>query len=128
MRLKEIRLEREISQAELAAAMHTDVPMISKYENYKCLPIPTDMELLLKALACDLEDVYDESEIAFKRREKERGEPTEYKISCRLPREAKQKISSALKICNYRGVSDWLLACYRRLLAQEEILLKKLNN
>ena len=36
MKLKLLRLKKGISQKELAEQIGTDVPMLSKFETYKC--------------------------------------------------------------------------------------------
>ncbi len=52
MRLREIRKAKGRQQKELAEKIGTDEPMMSKFENYKCLPIPSMMRKLLKELGC----------------------------------------------------------------------------
>lgn len=65
MNLKKIRLSRGLQQKELASLVGTDEPMISKFENYKCLPIPTVMALILKELGCKIEDIYEPNEVYY---------------------------------------------------------------
>ena len=52
MRLREIRKAKGRQQKELAEKIGTDEPMMSKFENYKCPPIPSMMRKLLKELGC----------------------------------------------------------------------------
>lgn len=40
MQLRAMRIRKGKQQKELAKAIGTDEPMMSKFENYKCLPIP----------------------------------------------------------------------------------------
>ncbi len=64
MRLREIRKAKGRQQKELAKKIGTDEPMMSKFENYKCLPIPTMMKKLLKELGCSrVEEIYEPHEI-----------------------------------------------------------------
>lgn len=64
MRLREIRKAKGRQQKELAEKIGTDEPMMSKFENYKCLPIPSMMRKLLKELGCSrVEEIYEPHEV-----------------------------------------------------------------
>lgn len=124
MLLREVRNERGVTQKQLADALGTDVPQISRYENYKCLPVPADMEIICDLLNCEVNDIYDDKEIVYHRKKKQ-APSGEYKVTVRLPADAKDEINRALITCHYVGVSDWVRACYRRLIAQAEIIRKE---
>lgn len=63
MHLRELRIRKARQQKELALKIGTDEPMMSKFENYKCLPIPTMMKAICKELDCKIEDIYEPHEI-----------------------------------------------------------------
>ena len=48
-----------------------------------------------------------------------------YKITVRLPKEARKEIKDALKVCGYKDVTYWIWRCYERLLNQKDILIKQ---
>lgn len=102
MRLKDIRLERGMTQEQVAVALKTDVPQLSRLENYKCLPIPADMDVLTEILNCEIEDLYDTDEITYTKKKKQ-APSGEYKVTVRLPADAKDDINAALKTCHYVG-------------------------
>ena len=57
MQLRAMRIRKGKQQKELAKAIGTDEPMMSKFENYKCLPIPPMMTALCRELGCEVEDI-----------------------------------------------------------------------
>ena len=126
MKLQEKILEKGLTNKELAQKIGSDAPMVSRYTNYKCLPIPKTMEEICKVLSCVVEDIYSEEEITFNRckSKKVNADLKNYKITVRLPRESKEKIHNALKVCGYKNISYWLYRCYERLLIQSEIIEK----
>lgn len=128
MKLREKRNERKLSQDELSRLIDIDEPMLSKFENYKCLPIPRTMELLLQALDCDLSDIYESQEITYAKKKKNK-EQKYYKLTVNLPLTAKENIDKALGICGYTNKTYWVIRCYERLMEQSKILkkLKKEN-
>ena len=126
MKLKEQIKKSNLTHRELAEKVGTDVSWISRFNNYKCLPIPATMEAICKALKCEVNDIYTDDEITFKKGKKKGASVdfANYKVTVRLPREAKEKIHKALKVCGYKDVTYWIYRCYERLLAQEEIIEK----
>ena len=124
MKLHEMRLQRNLQQKDLAILVDTDEPMISRFENYKCLPIPPMMSAILSALDCDLSDIYENKEITYKRKQREPAELNCYKLTVRLPKEAKEFLNLALRKCGYRDVTYWIYRCYERLQKQYEIITK----
>lgn len=126
MKLKEKRVEKNIKQSELADTIGVDVHMMSRFETYQCLPVPNTMDKLLNALDCELEDIYEPHEVYIKPRKVKRcsDEADIYKITVRLPKEARAEIKQALKTCGYKDVTYWVWRCYERLLKQKEIVEK----
>lgn len=57
MQLRAMRIRKGRQQKELAKAIGTDEPMMSKFENYKCLPIPPMMKALCDELGCEVGDI-----------------------------------------------------------------------
>lgn len=108
MRLREIRQKKGIGQRELAKQIGTDEPMMSRLENYKCLPIPPMMKKLLEALGCErVEEIYEPHEIylqlanlkATVTKKKKKSEI--YKLTATLPKEAKELFDKALRPLGY---------------------------
>ncbi len=122
MRLREIRKARGRQQKELAEKIGTDEPMLSKFENYKCLPIPSMMTKLLEELGCKrVEEIYEPHEIYLQLASvstavaKEKKESDVYKLTATLPKEAKEFFDTALKPLGYRSITDWVKQCFERL-------------
>ena len=65
MRLKQLRIAKGRQQKELAKKIGTDEPMMSKFENYKCLPTPPMMNLLVEELGCSVDDIYEPHEVYY---------------------------------------------------------------
>jgi DNA-binding Xre family transcriptional regulator len=126
MKLQEQLTKKEMTGKELAEKIGTDVGMVSRFNNYKCLPVPAMLEDICKALNCEINDIYSNEEITFKKANKRpaSGDFTNYKITVRLPRDAKEKIHKALKVCGYKDVTYWIYRCYERLITQQEIIEK----
>ena len=125
MKLKEKRIEKNLKQSELAEKIGVDVPMMSRLETYQCLPVPDTMDKITQALECDVEDIYEPHEIYVKPRapRKASAEKEIYKITVRLPKDARKEIKEALKVCGYKDVTYWIWRCYERLLNQRDILI-----
>ena len=96
MRLKEVLEEKHKKAKVLAQEIGTDEPMISKFANYKCLPIPTQMEKICNSLDCEISDIYKDEEVYYKqshktgqKRQQNKVKVLEsYNLCVRLPREA----------------------------------------
>lgn len=130
MNLKGKRLERNLDQPELAALVGTTPSMISRLENYRCLPIPETLSALLAALGCEIDDIYDDAEITYPgftraktKCQKNRKEC--YKITVRLPKDAKTALPEMLEKCGYKDITYWIWRCYERLQSQCAILEKE---
>lgn len=130
MELTKKRKEAGLKQRELAERAKIDEQMMSKIENYKCLPVPETMQLITEALRCLVEDIYEPEEIYYTGAEvrAKRKRPSEkgkyYKITVRLPRGAKEVLERALPVCGYKDITYWVYRCYERLQAQYEVIRK----
>ena len=104
MKLRKKREEAGLKQRELAERVKIDEQMMSKIENYKCLPIPETMERLTEVLKCQLEEIYEPEEIYYpaavtKGAAKRASEKEKYyKITVRLPKAAKAVFERALPV------------------------------
>ncbi len=131
-KLKEIRIARGRQQKELGKAIGTDEPMISRFENYKCLPIPTMMKVLLKELDCSIEDIYEPHEVylqmtvAPKKRKRKSGV---YRLTAELPKEAKELLNSgALQKLGFKDITAWVNHCFERFKKQYAQILEDEKN
>lgn len=118
MKLREIRIREGRQQKELGRAIGTDEPMMSRFENYKCLPVPEMMEKLTKELNCGIEDIYEPHEIYLQVKKKpqtaNKDSPERerrYNLSVRLPAEEKDFLKRAVKACGYKDITDWISRC-----------------
>ena len=118
MKLREIRIREGRQQKELGRAIGTDEPMMSRFENYKCLPTPQMMEKLLKELNCSIEYIYEPHEIYLQVKKTARPANEDkpererrYHLSVRLPPEEKDFFKLALKECGYKDITDWVSRC-----------------
>lgn len=120
MKLKETRIAKGRQQKELAKAIGTDEPMMSKFENYKCLPVPAMMTLLVKELGCSIEDIYEPHEIYTQTSKPSKGKRKRktdvYRLTAELPEEAREFLNSgALQECGFKDITAWVNWCYERL-------------
>ena len=129
MRLREIRISKHRQQKELAKAIGTDESMLSKFENYKCLPIPPMMKKLTEELGCGVDDIYEPHEVYYQDKpqviEKTKKTPSVYNLSVRLPKEAKSFFKKALKKCGFKDITAWIVWCYERLQTQYGNIVEK---
>lgn len=126
MNLQNQIIKSNLKSKDLAEKVGTDASMISRFNNYKCLPIPSMLEKICNVLNCNISDIYNDDEIYMKRSKKSKRKSNyeNYKITVRLPRDAKGKIHQALQTCGYKDVTYWIYRCYERLMAQYEIIEK----
>lgn len=116
MNLQERRRELNIAQADLARKVGTNEPMMSNFEHYKCLPIPSMLEAICKELKCSVLDIYNQSEIYINTKSKEKSidEPEFYRFTADLPNEAREVFESKnLKACGFHSKKDFLWHCYK---------------
>ena len=127
MKLKEVRQSKDMKADSLAKQLGVDTPMLSRFENYKCLPIPSMLEKLCKILNCSVSDIYKDNEIYIKRdnqAKRKTEDLTSYRLTVNLPKDAKEFLHKALKKCGYKDITYWIYRCYERLQSQYEIILK----
>lgn len=86
MKLKYLLRLKNINQKELAIKTGLSEPLISKFNNYVCLPTPKDMKTICKTLKCDVLDIYEKDEIQFIKPKKKRtaNEMDCYKLTVKL--------------------------------------------
>ena len=65
MKLRHYLRLKNIQQKELARQTQLSESLVSKFNNYVCLPVPQDMKKICDALNCDVLDLYDKDEILF---------------------------------------------------------------
>lgn len=124
--IKEKRTQQGISQVDLAKAIGKDVPMLSKFENYVCLPTPEDAKRIVKALKCTtILELYNEKDITFLPKAKSKGNKEEelntYKLTAELPREAVNWLTKEnLKLLGFNTVKEWANDCYRKFVKRVE--------
>lgn len=125
MQLRAIRIRKGRQQKELAIAIGTDEPMISKFENYKCLPIPQMMTALCRELSCEIEDIYEPHEIfltptkaTVKVAKKKKSKKDCYHLTVNLPPEARKFFKEALTKCGFKDITAWVNYCFDRLKAK----------
>lgn len=118
MKLQEKRRERGLEQADLAKRVGTNAPMMSNFENYKCLPIPTMLTKICEELNCERQDIYTDNELYVKkqkiqRNSEMRAEPDVYKLSVRLPDKAREMFTQEnLEKCGFHSLKDFIWHCY----------------
>ena len=126
MKLQEQITKKQMTSKEFAKKLNVDEPTVSRFVNYKCLPIPSTMKNICELLECKVDDIYSEQEISFKecKRKRQENEYSSYKVTVNLPREAKEFLHKALKSCGYKDITYWIYRCYERLQAQYKIIEK----
>ena len=129
MNLKLIREQKGLKGRELADAVGTDASMISRFENYKCLPTPETMDGICRELSCSVADIYEPIEITYKIPEsakRKKPKPADkYRLTVDLPAEAQEFLSRAIRKCGYKDITHWVTWCYERLQAQYRLILQK---
>ena len=131
-KLRQVRIAKGRQQKELAQKTGTDEPMMSRFENFKCLPIPSMLAKLTQELDCTVDDIYEPHEIymqgvrAKESTPRKKVESEVYHLTVNLPPEAREFFKTALKKCGYKDITDWANRCFERTRRQyEEILAKE---
>lgn len=117
MKLQEKRRECGLEQSDLAKRVGTNAPMMSNFENYKCLPIPTMLDAICKELDCERQDIYKDSELYVKSKEQrdsnQKAKLDVYKLTVSLPDKARQLFTQEnLRKCGYHSLKDFIWHCY----------------
>ena len=90
MKLKHLIAKSGKKQAEIAKELNISEPLLSKFCNYICLPIPDDFNKICNLLNCKPTDVYTKDEVLLIKTEKAQKESDKfYKFSVRLPKDKK---------------------------------------
>ena len=130
-KLRQVRIAKGRQQKELAQKIGTDEPMMSRFENFKCLPIPSMLSKLTEELGCTVDDIYEPHEIYLQGVTVKASAPkakknTEvYHLTVNLPPEAREFFKTALKKLGYKDITDWANRCFERTRRQYEELLAK---
>lgn len=123
MKLQEKLQAQGITAKELAEKLSVDAPMVSKFVNYKCLPIPEMLGLICEVLGCTWEDIYSDKELYVKPNKQKNGKRVGYyKLTVELPQEARDFLKRNLKKCGYKSVTDWIAHCYKNLQIRYKII------
>ena len=130
-KLRAIRIAKGRQQKELAQKIGTDEPMMSRFENFKCLPIPSMLSRLTEELGCTIDDIYEPHEIYLQGVTVKASAPkakknTEvYHLTVNLPPEAREFFKTALKKCGFKDITAWVNWCFERLQTQYNEILEK---
>ena len=131
MKLKQIRIAKGRQQKELAIKIGTDEPMMSKFETYKCLPVPSMMKRLTEELGVSVDDIYEPHEVYYQGARakasapKKKAEEEVYHLTVNLPPEAREFFKTALKKCGFKDITAWVNWCFERLQTQYREILEK---
>lgn len=114
MNLQNVRISRNIEQAELAKRVGTNAPMMSNFEHYKCIPIPGMLKKMCEILNCRTSDIYENDEIYINVKKESsssnKEEPSVYKLTVNLPNSMRELLTPEnLKKCGYRSLKDFIL-------------------
>lgn len=122
MELQKLIHKAGMTNKDFAEKIGCDSPTVSRFTNYKCLPIPKTMKDICKVLDCSVEDVYSREEIYYSTKRTASKKADKYKLTVSLPKEAKEFFKKALKKCGYHDITDWVNKCYVRLQKQYDII------
>lgn len=132
--IKEKRIEQGLTQPDLAKCINKDVPLVSKFENYVCLPTPEDATKIAKVLKCTtVLELYDEEDISFdkynKKAKKIDCEFDTYKLTVKLPREAIVWLTREnLNLFKYSSITNWVNDCYEKFVKKVKGKLSHIKN
>lgn len=116
MNLQEKRREVGLEQADLAKRVGTNAPMMSNFENHKCIPVPLMLKAICRELNCEITDIYKPEEI-YVSKHKRKGaldEKSCYRLTVDLPNKARMVFSSTnLKKHGYKNLKDFMWHCYK---------------
>lgn len=120
VRIKEKRIEQGLTQPDLAKCINKDVPLISKFENFVCLPIPEDATKIAKTLKCTtIFELYDEEDVKFlkhqttPKKKRDASELLVYRLTADLPRDAINWLTKEnLNLLGFLSIKDWANDCF----------------
>ena len=128
-KLRELRLAKGRQQKELGAAVGTDEPMMSRFEKYRCLPIPSMLKAICKELDCTIDDIYEPHEVYYgqlSKPKKRKRKSDVYRLTAELPEEAREFFKSgALQKCGFQDITAWANWCYTQLKRTHQEILQK---
>lgn len=131
MNLQEKRLQAGIEQADLAQKVGTNAPMMSNFEHYKCLPIPSMLARICAELKCDVLDIYKKDEIYCKAKSTAtttKNSSDIYNLQARLPNKAREVLTPEnLRLLGYRNITDFINRCYLKF-ERKLMLIKQKKN
>lgn len=131
MNLQEKRLQAGIEQADLAQKVGTNAPMMSNFEHYKCLPIPSMLTRICAELKCDVLDIYKKDEIYCKAKSTAtttKNSSDIYNLQARLPNKAREVLTPEnLRLLGYRNITDFINRCYLKF-ERKLMLIKQKKN
>lgn len=122
VRIKEKRIEQGLTQPELAKSINKDVPLISKFENFVCLPVPEDATKIAKTLKCTtILELYDEEDLKFlekattPKKKRDAVELLVYRLTADLPRNATDWLTKEnLQLLQYSSIREWVNDCFNK--------------
>lgn len=117
-RLADIMRERSIDVKDIADNQNLSYDAANALVLNMCLPTVRKMDDLTALLGCDVLDIYDRKELTF--RTGTHFPENNYKITVRMPKEAKERLSEMLPALNFKSVTDWVMDCYRKLIDEYE--------
>jgi transcriptional regulator with XRE-family HTH domain len=119
--LQERRRELNVEQLDLATRVGTNAPMMSAFEHYKCLPIPSMLKAIAKELNCKITDLYSIDEIYIQqensttKRRIVNLEPLIYKLTVELPNSARDILTQRnLEQLGYHSIKDFVWQCLKK--------------
>lgn len=134
-KLKQLREQKGLQAKQVAEAAGIDATMYSRFENYRVLPIPPDLERITEALQCLPTDLYSPDEVRLlpdvNRVDATGGAkayqvPNEYKMTVRLGNDCREVLTrEVLQKCGYKSIGDFIGACIQKLKMQYEAISKK---
>lgn len=124
VRFREAREAAGMKQPEAVRKLgglgsQVDVPLLSKIENGRCLPIPHDAQAMCSVYGVGMLDLADVEDITFALvRPKKEGYATKekryYKLTVRLDLELASALIEALRVLGLEGMTAWVTRYARR--------------
>lgn len=131
MKLRELRMQKGLKQNEFAKLVGVSNMCMCLIENYKCLPVPQDMEEMCKVLDCEVDKIYEPYEIALKKIKTRQfavdknSNRQMYHLTANLPNRARKFFKNNLSKLGFKNITEWVNYCFERLENQFEEQKKK---